>query len=234
MSAKGASERGEPAGEGVLLKATGRAINKCLSVGLHLLKDETLKIKIYTGTVDVVDDVIKIPRGVEHPKSQNTENRDSVSPTIITPAIIAPQLTPSSTPTPSPLHMITTSKRKAIDLQPDSSPSSISPRRAHRTHLRKRPRTTKQSNDNTTITTPIGAYIDNISVAMPDEVIAGNASIDARRGNGEGDDDLGDHHGEDDDSDSFDDDDLDNDNDDDYTRTRKTSMLQIEITLLRP
>lgn len=60
VGGKGASGRGEPVCEGVLLKATGRVIKQCLSLGLHLLKDDTLGVEIYTGSVDMVDDIIKI------------------------------------------------------------------------------------------------------------------------------------------------------------------------------
>ena len=54
MGTKGPSGQGELVGEGVILKTTGKAITKCLSLGLHLLQDDTLKIRIYTGSVDVV------------------------------------------------------------------------------------------------------------------------------------------------------------------------------------
>ena len=77
MGTKGPSGQGELVGEGVILKTTGKAI---LSLGLHLLKDDTLKIRIYTGSVDVVDDVIKIPRGAGKVNSQYAENQGSVSP----------------------------------------------------------------------------------------------------------------------------------------------------------
>ena len=76
MGTKGPSGQGELVGEGVIL-TTGKAITKCLSLGLHLLKDDTLKIRIYTGSVD---DVIKVPRGAGKVNSQYAENRGSVSP----------------------------------------------------------------------------------------------------------------------------------------------------------
>ena len=222
MGTKGPSGQGEPVGEGVILKATGKAITKCLSLGLHLLQDDTLKIRIYTGSVDVVDDVIKIPRGAGKVNSQYAENRGSVSP-IAPQATINPQLTSSSS-THNPLDMVTTRKRKAIDLQSDCSSPSLAAVHTRQTQPRKRLCTGERCNDGNI------TFIDNISNVITSETIAADVHIDTRRSDGEG---KGEGDGDDDDDDDDDGDSNDDDDDNDYTRTRKTSMLEIEITLLR-
>ncbi|RPB19463.1 hypothetical protein L211DRAFT_766015, partial [Terfezia boudieri ATCC MYA-4762] len=51
-------ERGELVGEGVVLKATGKAINKCLSLGVYFMKDDRVAVRVGTGSVDAVDDVV--------------------------------------------------------------------------------------------------------------------------------------------------------------------------------
>ena len=233
MEDKRALGRDKPVGEGVLLKATGRAINKCLSLGLHLLKDDTLNVRIYTGSVDVVDDVVKIPGGV---KSQDAENRDAVSPTATSATITAPPPTTALTP----LHTITTGKRKATDLQPDSSPPSFSLVHTHRAQLRKRPRTGKQTNGNTTITsnpciphhsidtliTPVSSFIGDTSDAIAGEIYATDVGTGSKNIDSDNNHDGG-HDNDDGDCD-------DSDNYGDYTRARKTSMLEIKITLVRP
>ncbi|KAI5801377.1 Rpp20 subunit of nuclear RNase MRP and P-domain-containing protein, partial [Peziza echinospora] len=45
--------------ESVVLKATGRAIERCMSLGAYFLKDSSVKVTIGTGSLDVVDDIVR-------------------------------------------------------------------------------------------------------------------------------------------------------------------------------
>ncbi|KAI9703235.1 MAG: hypothetical protein M1836_007800 [Candelina mexicana] len=55
----GRVEKGEP--EEVVLKATGKAIEKALSLALFFQGQEDCKVKIRTGSIMVIDDIIEVP-----------------------------------------------------------------------------------------------------------------------------------------------------------------------------
>ncbi|KAI9776824.1 MAG: hypothetical protein M1835_005403 [Candelina submexicana] len=55
----GRVEKGEP--EEVVLKATGKAIEKALGLALFFQGQEDCKVKIRTGSIMVVDDIIEVP-----------------------------------------------------------------------------------------------------------------------------------------------------------------------------
>ncbi len=63
----GTMEKGEP--EEVVLKATGKAIEKALSLALFFQGQEDCKVRIRTGSVAVVDDIVE----VSEPRKRDAE-----------------------------------------------------------------------------------------------------------------------------------------------------------------
>jgi ribonuclease P/MRP protein subunit POP7 len=59
--AENISSRGK--GEAVLVKATGKAIEKALSIALHFQEQDDCVVRLKTGTVSAVDDIVM--EGVE-------------------------------------------------------------------------------------------------------------------------------------------------------------------------
>ncbi|KAL9125348.1 MAG: hypothetical protein Q9217_005440, partial [Psora testacea] len=51
--------------EEVVLKATNRAIERALGLGLYFQGQEDVRVRIRTGSVGVVDDIIEVPRDRE-------------------------------------------------------------------------------------------------------------------------------------------------------------------------
>ena len=45
--------------EEVIVKATGKAIERCLQVGLWAMQQEDLRVEVRTGSVGAVDDVVE-------------------------------------------------------------------------------------------------------------------------------------------------------------------------------
>jgi ribonuclease P/MRP protein subunit POP7 len=69
---------GEP--EEVLLKATARAIEKALNLALYFQRQNQYQVKIRTGTVGVVDDIVEDSKGAMAP--DNTPLEDVVEQSI--------------------------------------------------------------------------------------------------------------------------------------------------------
>jgi ribonuclease P/MRP protein subunit POP7 len=57
-------------GEEVLLKATGKAIERLLGVALFFQKEEGVKVEIRTGSVGAIDDVVEREGGEETGESR--------------------------------------------------------------------------------------------------------------------------------------------------------------------
>ena len=51
--------------EEVIVKATGKAIERCLQVGLWAMQQEDLRVEVRTGSVGAVDDVVEVEEGGE-------------------------------------------------------------------------------------------------------------------------------------------------------------------------
>jgi ribonuclease P/MRP protein subunit POP7 len=51
--------------EEVIVKATGKAIERCLQVGLWAMQQEDLRVEVRTGSVGAVDDVVEVGEGGE-------------------------------------------------------------------------------------------------------------------------------------------------------------------------
>ncbi|KZF21522.1 hypothetical protein L228DRAFT_155092 [Xylona heveae TC161] len=80
----GRTEQGEP--EEILIKATGKAIEKALNLGLFFQGQEDCRVRIRTGTVGTVDDIVEVegqqpapvaPRTDEMEKGKGKGNGDS-------------------------------------------------------------------------------------------------------------------------------------------------------------
>ena len=82
LDTEGASKseaRNEP--EEVVLKATNRAIQKALYLALFFQKQEDLRVRFRTGTVSVVDDIVKVGKATgeaeldDHQEEELQESR---------------------------------------------------------------------------------------------------------------------------------------------------------------
>ncbi|PMD32451.1 hypothetical protein L207DRAFT_518794 [Hyaloscypha variabilis F] len=62
--------KGKGRGEEVLLKATGKAIERLLGVALYFQGQEGVKVELRTGSVGAVDDVVETGDGAETGESQ--------------------------------------------------------------------------------------------------------------------------------------------------------------------
>jgi ribonuclease P/MRP protein subunit POP7 len=67
--ARGGGE-GRGKGEEVILKATGKAIERLLGVALFFQGEEGVKVEVRTGSVGAVDDVVEKKSGAETGESQ--------------------------------------------------------------------------------------------------------------------------------------------------------------------
>ncbi|KAF8470242.1 Rpp20 subunit of nuclear RNase MRP and P-domain-containing protein [Kalaharituber pfeilii] len=214
MGRTGAADggRGAQLGEGVLLKATGKAIDKCLSLGMYFMKDTTVSVRIGTGSVDVVDDVVDRPGASAVKKLANKERLNIETPDTTTTA-------------PSNNTSNKNKKRKSEEIEDfrhtTASSNPLSP-------TGKRPKTDAEND----------TYMDGqdqqhptedtslVSISSPAVLPTSDPSLlDVSMSdpdtNNEADDVEDDEAGDDED-------------DCDYMRTRKTSMVEIKITLVRP
>ncbi|KAF8416065.1 Rpp20 subunit of nuclear RNase MRP and P-domain-containing protein [Tirmania nivea] len=209
-------ERGEPVGEGVILKATGKAINKCLSLGVYFMKDDTVAVRVGTGSVDAVDDIVRKPGAT----AKQLQTKQTTTTTTQEEAITQPD---NPTTTTTTLDLLTptnnTKKRKSAELEEAEEASE------HETQGGKKPRTKdhtpilpslveEEFSDSNPPTIP-----PNLPLPSPPDVSMTDTHADGDEG------DLGE---------SEDDDDDDDDDDEDYMRTRKLSVIEIKITLVRP
>jgi ribonuclease P/MRP protein subunit POP7 len=62
--------KGKGKGEEVVLKATGKAIERLLGVALFFQGEEGMKVEVRTGSVGAVDDVVEKQNGAETGESQ--------------------------------------------------------------------------------------------------------------------------------------------------------------------
>jgi ribonuclease P/MRP protein subunit POP7 len=62
--------KGKGKGEEVVLKATGKAIERLLGVALFFQGEEGMKVEVQTGSVGAVDDVVEKQNGAETGESQ--------------------------------------------------------------------------------------------------------------------------------------------------------------------
>lgn len=60
---------------GVTLKATGKAIDKCLQLGTFFM-GKACEVRVKTGSVDVVDDVVDLPEGAAKRTKGKRKRRD--------------------------------------------------------------------------------------------------------------------------------------------------------------
>ncbi|KAF8421329.1 Rpp20 subunit of nuclear RNase MRP and P-domain-containing protein [Terfezia claveryi] len=203
-------ERGELVGEGVVLKATGKAINKCLSLGVYFMKDDRVSVRVGTGgSVDAVDDVVRKPGATaKQPQSKKATTTTTTTQEEIT--------TQPENPT--------TETSPSLDLPlPNPRPT---------TNTKKRSGKKARTEEHTPTVLPFieEGFSDSNPPTIPPNLPLPSSSdvpmVDTRDPQGEGD-------GEDDEDESEDDDDDDGD-DEDYMRIRKLSMIEIKITLVRP
>ncbi|KAF8454777.1 Rpp20 subunit of nuclear RNase MRP and P-domain-containing protein [Terfezia claveryi] len=218
-------ERGELVGEGVVLKATGKAINKCLSLGVYFMKDDRVSVRVGTGSVDAVDDVVRKPGATaKQPQSKKATTTTTTTQEEITtqPENPTTETSPSlDLPLPNPRPTTNTKKRKSAELEAEETSE-------HETQGGKKART--EEHTPTVLPFIEEGFSDSNPPTIPPNLPLPSSSdvpmVDTRDPQGEGD-------GEDDEDESEDDDDDDGD-DEDYMRIRKLSMIEIKITLVRP
>lgn len=215
-------ERGELVGEGVVLKATGKAINKCLSLGVYFMKDDRVAVRVGTGSVDAVDDVVRKPNATtKQPQSNKATTTTTTQEEITTqPEIPTTATSPSlDLPIPNPCPTTNTKKRKSVELEEEETSE-------HETQGGKKART--EEHTPTVLPFVEGEFPDSNPPMIPPNLPLPSSSdvpmVDTPPPQGEGD-------GEDDEDESEDDDD---DDDESYMRIRKLSMITIKITLVRP
>jgi ribonuclease P/MRP protein subunit POP7 len=72
------SRKGKREAEEVSLKATAKAIEKALNLAIFFQGQEDCRVRIKTGSVGVVDDIIETKRGTKQGESSNTREGHSL------------------------------------------------------------------------------------------------------------------------------------------------------------
>jgi len=185
------------------------------------MKDDKVSVRVGTGSVDTVDDVVRKPgAATKQPQTkQTTTTTETITQPDNPPATVTPLDLLTSTP---PLTSIKTNpkKRKSAELEEDEETSEYEIQGGG-----KKPRTEEHTS---TIPSLMGEFLDsnlptippNLPLPLASDVPMAKTHAAQGEADSEDDEDESEDDGGDDNS--------------DYMRVRKLSMIEIKITLVRP